>query len=107
MLSRPWSAVTVLDEIHRDFFTAVARHVSCFGDSPEFIDRELEVVSIRKVVGKAMVLQPAVADLFPGGIGDQPMAQTPLIPFLLIEFIAENIQMNFVTITTGHACMIT
>jgi hypothetical protein len=99
--------VTVLDDIHRDLFAGVARHVSCFGDSPEFLDRGPEVIPVRKVVGKAIVLQPAVANLFAGGVGDKPMAQSPFVPLFLVEFIAENIHMGFVTITMRHDQMIT
>ncbi len=74
----PWAIVPVLDDVHRHVFTRIGPDVSCSCDFSEFVHRKLEAVSVRKVIGVAVVLKPAVFDRYAGRVPYGPMTHEPI-----------------------------
>lgn len=102
----PRAVVTVFDDVYGNLFTGVPGDVPSFGYLVVLIRRELKTIPIREVVGVSIVLKPAVFHFIAGSVGHRAVTERPIILLMLVHFIAEEADVNFVAIALGHPGMI-
>ena len=98
--------MAVLDDVHGNFFAGIDRNVASFGYFTKLFSRELETVAVGKVIRVAVVFQPAVLDCISSGIGHRSVTHEPAALLVVVHFIAEEPDVNFVAVTFAHATMI-